>query len=89
MPRRFGRFFEGRLVLVDVENFIGGKKCPAISGGVMDYTAPATGKVHGRVPSSGEKDVVAAVAAAQKAFRLGRNYLLQSARTSETIGRDH
>ncbi|WP_017538941.1 aldehyde dehydrogenase family protein [Nocardiopsis halophila] len=49
-------------------NHIGGASRPAIGGGWLDSTDPATGRVWARVPDSGPEDVAEAVAAARRAF---------------------
>ena len=51
-----------------LENFIGGHLIGPLSGNFIDNTNPATGEVSGKIPDSNEKDVNAAVMAAQKAF---------------------
>jgi aminomuconate-semialdehyde/2-hydroxymuconate-6-semialdehyde dehydrogenase len=49
-------------------NFIGGEHRPAIGGGWLDDHEPATGRVFARIADSDDRDVDAAVAAAQAAF---------------------
>lgn len=49
-------------------NLIDGELRPAAGGGWIDVHAPATGKVHGRLPDSDGRDVEVAVEAAQRAF---------------------
>ncbi len=51
-----------------LENFIGGNLIAPLSGNFIDNINPAIGEVYGQVPDSNEKDVEAAVHAAQKAF---------------------
>jgi aminomuconate-semialdehyde/2-hydroxymuconate-6-semialdehyde dehydrogenase len=51
-----------------LENYIGGNLIGPFSGNFMDNINPATGEIYGQVPASNEKDVEAAVQAAQKAF---------------------
>lgn len=51
-----------------LENFIGGRFTAPLSGNYIESTNPATGEVLTLVPESNEKDVNAAVEAAQKAF---------------------
>ena len=51
-----------------LENFIGGNLIGPLSGNFIDNVNPATGEVSGKIPDSNEKDVNAAVMAAQKAF---------------------
>ena len=50
-----------------LENYINGQLVPPREGGYLDNIEPATGQVYGRVPRSGEPDLEAAVAAAEKA----------------------
>lgn len=51
-----------------LENYIGGNLIGPLSGKFIDNINPATGEVVGQIPDSNEKDVNAAVHAAQKAF---------------------
>jgi aminomuconate-semialdehyde/2-hydroxymuconate-6-semialdehyde dehydrogenase len=51
-----------------IQNYIGGKFLPPASGNYLDNYAPATGEVFGKIPDSDERDVAAAVAAAEAAF---------------------
>src|SRR5689334_14600328 len=51
-----------------LENYIGGDLIAPLSGKFIDNINPATGEVWGQIPDSNEKDVEAAVHAAQKAF---------------------
>lgn len=51
-----------------VENFIGGNLVGPLSGNFIDNINPATGEVWSHTPDSNEKDINAAVLAAQKAF---------------------
>jgi aminomuconate-semialdehyde/2-hydroxymuconate-6-semialdehyde dehydrogenase len=51
-----------------LENYIGGNLIGPLSGKFIDNVNPATGEVVGQIPDSNEKDVEAAVHAAQKAF---------------------
>ena len=51
-----------------LENYIGGNLIAPLSGKFIDNINPATGEVSGQIPDSNEKDVEAAVHAAQKAF---------------------
>ena len=51
-----------------LENYIGGNLIAPLSGRFIDNTNPATGEVYGQIPDSNEKDIEAAVHAAQKAF---------------------
>jgi aminomuconate-semialdehyde/2-hydroxymuconate-6-semialdehyde dehydrogenase len=51
-----------------LENYIGGNLIGPLSGNFIDNTNPATGDLVGKIPDSNEKDVNAAVTAAQKAF---------------------
>jgi aminomuconate-semialdehyde/2-hydroxymuconate-6-semialdehyde dehydrogenase len=51
-----------------LENYIGGNLIGPLSGNFIDNFNPATGEVSGKIPDSNEKDVNAAVSAAQRAF---------------------
>lgn len=51
-----------------LENYIGGEFVPPLSGNYIDNTNPATGEVYGQTPDSSEKDINAAVQAAQQAL---------------------
>lgn len=51
-----------------LENYIGGNLIGPLSGKFLDNINPATGEVYGQIPDSNEKDVEAAVQAAQKIF---------------------
>jgi aminomuconate-semialdehyde/2-hydroxymuconate-6-semialdehyde dehydrogenase len=51
-----------------LENYIGGNLIGPLSGKFLDNINPATGEVYGQIPDSNEKDLEAAVHAAQKAF---------------------
>ena len=51
-----------------LENYIGGKLVAPLSGRFIENINPATGEVYGQIPDSNEKDIEAAVQAAQKAF---------------------
>lgn len=51
-----------------IKNYIGGKLVPPVSGKYFDNFEPATGKVYGQIPDSGEEDVAMAYEAAQRAF---------------------
>lgn len=51
-----------------LENYIGGSLIAPLSGKFIDNINPATGEVYAHIPDSNEKDVEAAVHAAQKAF---------------------
>ena len=51
-----------------LENFIGGNLIASLSGKFIDNINPATGEVYGQIPDSDEKDVEAAVHAAQIAL---------------------
>ncbi|OSZ80240.1 2-hydroxymuconic semialdehyde dehydrogenase [Chitinophagaceae bacterium IBVUCB2] len=51
-----------------LENYIGGNLIGPLSGKFIDNIDPATGEVYGQIPDSNQKDVEAAVHAAQKAF---------------------
>ena len=51
-----------------LENYIGGNFIAPLSGKFIDNINPATGEVYGQIPDSNEKDIEAAVHAAQKAF---------------------
>src|SRR5437868_6298304 len=51
-----------------LENYMGGNLIAPLSGKFIDCINPATGEIFSQVPDSNEKDVDAAVQAAQKAF---------------------
>ena len=51
-----------------LENYIGGNLIAPLSGNFIDNINPATGEMYGQIPDSNQKDVDAAVHAAQKAF---------------------
>ena len=51
-----------------LENYIGGNFIAPLSGKFIDGINPATGEVFCQIPDSNEKDIEAAVHAAQKAF---------------------
>lgn len=51
-----------------LQNYIGGQFFPPASGQYIDNYNPATGQVFGQIPDSDERDVDAAVAAANTAF---------------------
>lgn len=51
-----------------LENYIGGNLIAPLNGKFIDNINPATGEVVGQIPDSNEKDVAAAVHAAQNAF---------------------
>jgi len=51
-----------------LENYIGGNLIAPLSGKFIDNINPSTGEVYGQIPDSREKDIEAAVHAAQKAF---------------------
>ncbi|MDX2046184.1 MAG: aldehyde dehydrogenase family protein, partial [Chitinophagaceae bacterium] len=53
-----------------LENYIGGNLIGPLSGKYIDNINPATAEVYGQIPDSKEKDVDAAVHAAQKVFPL-------------------
>jgi aminomuconate-semialdehyde/2-hydroxymuconate-6-semialdehyde dehydrogenase len=52
----------------DVRNFINGRFADATGNAWLDTVEPATGRVYGRLPDSDERDLAAAVAAAEAAF---------------------
>ncbi|MBM4391008.1 MAG: aldehyde dehydrogenase family protein [Deltaproteobacteria bacterium] len=54
--------------MVHVQNLIGGRAAPALSGDTLVNTCPADGAVLGSAPRSGRADAEAAVAAAHAAF---------------------
>lgn len=58
---------------IKILNLVGGRLIPPVSGGYFDNEDPATGKIYSRVPDSDDKDLAAAVRAAQKAFPLWRD----------------
>lgn len=49
-------------------NYIDGQPAPPIGGAYLDNVEPATGRVSERIPDSDQRDVDAAVRAAQRAF---------------------
>ncbi len=51
-----------------LENYIGGNLIAPLSGKFIDNINPATAEIYGQIPDSNEKDIEAAVHAAQKAF---------------------
>lgn len=51
-----------------LENYIGGNFIGPLSGNFLENINPATGEVSGHIPESSEKDVNAAVQAAERAF---------------------
>jgi aminomuconate-semialdehyde/2-hydroxymuconate-6-semialdehyde dehydrogenase len=51
-----------------LENYIGGNLIAPLSGNFIDNINPSTGEVYGQIPDSNQKDLDAAVHAAQKAF---------------------
>ncbi len=51
-----------------LENYVGGNLIGPLNGNFIDNINPATGEIIGNIPDSNEKDVNAAVLAAQKAF---------------------
>lgn len=60
-----------------LENFIGGNLIGPLSGTFIDNINPATGEIYGQIPDSNEKDIEAAVHAAQKAFPAWSNMSLE------------
>ncbi len=58
----------GPFVMLQIENFIGGRFLPPESREYFDKIDPATGLPGGRVPDSDARDVEAAVAAGARAF---------------------
>src|ERR1041385_9147525 len=52
----------------NIYNYIEGKLLPPHAGKYIDNYNPAEGKVYSLIPDSDERDVAAAVAAAQHAF---------------------
>jgi aminomuconate-semialdehyde/2-hydroxymuconate-6-semialdehyde dehydrogenase len=56
-----------------LENYIGGEFVPPLSGNYIDNINPATGEVYGQIPDSSEKDINAAVQAAQQALSAWSN----------------
>jgi len=56
-----------------LENYIGGNLIAPLNGEFIDCINPATGEVYAKIPDSGEKDVEAAVHAAQQAFAAWSN----------------
>ncbi len=51
-----------------LQNYIGGKFTDPVDGKYIDNVNPSIGQVYGKIPGSTEKDIEAAVIAAQKAF---------------------
>lgn len=51
-----------------LENYIGGNLIAPLDGKFIENINPATGEAYGQIPDSNEKDIEAAVHAAQKAF---------------------
>ena len=51
-----------------LENYIGGNLIAPLNSKFIDNFNPATGEVYGKIPDSNQKDIDAAVHAAQKAF---------------------
>jgi aldehyde dehydrogenase (NAD+) len=54
--------------MANVENLVGGRAVPALSGERMDNLCPADGSLIGTAPRSAAGDAVAAIAAAEAAF---------------------
>ncbi len=54
--------------MLKIKNYIGGRLCDSASGEFLDNIDPSTGTVYSLVPDSDERDVEAAVAAAEDAF---------------------
>ena len=59
--------------LIQLENFIGGKKVSALSGKTSEIVNPSTGAPYATAPLSGQEDVDAAFAAAAEAFPVWRD----------------
>ncbi len=55
-----------------IQNFIDGQFVEPVGGKYLDNIEPATGKPYSQVPDSDARDVELAVAAAEKAFPVGR-----------------
>ena len=53
---------------MDILNYINGELVPAASQGTIDVYEPATGRVYAQAPDSDEKDVNAAMKAAEEAY---------------------
>lgn len=51
-----------------IQHFVDGRFVPAAGGGLLDNIEPATGRVYSRLPDGDERDVEAAVAAAERAL---------------------
>lgn len=51
-----------------IQNYIGGKLVPPLSGKYLENIAPATGKVYSFIPDSDDRDVELAIQAAKAAF---------------------
>jgi aminomuconate-semialdehyde/2-hydroxymuconate-6-semialdehyde dehydrogenase len=56
------------MTAASLSNFIAGRQAPPLGGEYLDNVEPATGAVIGRVPASDERDIAAAVDAAERAF---------------------
>src|SRR5438552_3424377 len=59
---------QGCRAMFEIPNFINGRRVAAASGGWLDNTEPATGRVYAHVADSDARDVEAAAQAAQAAF---------------------
>jgi len=59
--------------LVQLDNFIGGKKVPARSGAATEIINPSTGKAYASAPLSGKEDLDDAFAAAAEVFPAWRD----------------
>jgi acyl-CoA reductase-like NAD-dependent aldehyde dehydrogenase len=54
-----------------VDNFIDGQRCQALSGATFDVLNPATGQAHAKAPRSGKEDIEVAVKAARRVYKSG------------------
>lgn len=54
--------------MLEARNFINGRLVDAVGGGRLDNIDPATGQCYAHLPDSDERDIAAAVAAAEAAF---------------------
>ncbi|MBI3026271.1 MAG: aldehyde dehydrogenase family protein, partial [Candidatus Tectomicrobia bacterium] len=68
-PAAWGAEAEGRAMVIEGRNLIGGEWAPAAGGAVFESVNPArTDEVIGRFPRSGAEDAERAVAAAKEAY---------------------
>ncbi len=55
-------------IMQHLQNYIGGKLQPPVSGNYLDNYCPSTGKVYSHIPDSDERDVALAYEAAAESF---------------------